>query len=108
MTRKTFHEELAELETSTAKMGEHLLAGLQNAADSSKGFVSNVRGRGMMAAFDVPDSAQRDALLERMKENGVYALSCGPRSVRFRGMLDTPAEVIDKTVEILAKSLPKA
>lgn len=100
------HDE--KLVEHTAKMGERLLAGLQNVADGSKGFASNVRGRGMMAAFDVPDSAQRDALLERMKENGVYALSCGPRSVRFRGMLDTPADVIDKTVEILAKSLPKA
>lgn len=92
----------------TAKMGERLISGLHSVAANSKGFMDNVRGRGMMVAFDTPDSEARDALLERMKENGVYALSCGPRSVRFRGMLDTPAEIIDKALEILEASLPKA
>lgn len=92
----------------TAKMGERLIGGLHTVAEKSKGFMDNVRGRGMMVAFDTPDSEARDGLLERMKENGVYALSCGPRSVRFRGMLDTPADVIDKALDILEASLPKA
>lgn len=92
----------------TAKMGERLIGGLHTVAEKSKGFMDNVRGRGMMVAFDTPDSEARDGLLERMKENGVYALSCGPRSVRFRGMLDTPADVIDKALNILEASLPKA
>jgi L-lysine 6-transaminase len=92
----------------TAKMGEKLIGGLQSIAAGSNGFADNVRGRGMMAAFDVPNSEKRDALLETMKENGLYALSCGPRSVRFRGMLDTPSEIIDKTLKIVEKSLPKA
>jgi L-lysine 6-transaminase len=91
----------------TAKMGERLLAGLHSLADSSKGFVSNVRGRGMMVAFDVPDKAKRDDVIDRMKENGVFALKSGNHSIRFRGMLDTPAEIIDKAVEIVGKSLPK-
>ncbi|MEX2161792.1 MAG: L-lysine 6-transaminase [Anaerolineales bacterium] len=92
----------------TRLMGEKLLAGLQNAAAVSKGFISNVRGRGMMAAFDVPDKPKRDAMIERMKENGVYALKAGNRSIRFRGMLDIPAEIIDKAVDIVEKSLPKS
>ncbi|MCL4257020.1 MAG: L-lysine 6-transaminase [Anaerolineales bacterium] len=100
------HEE--KLVEHTAKMGERLIAGLHSVASNSKGFMDNVRGRGMMVAFDTPSSEKRDALLERMKENGVYALSCGPRSVRFRGMLDTPADVIDKALDVLETSLPKA
>ena len=91
----------------TARMGEVLMAGLQSAAASSKGFMSNVRGRGMMVAFDVPDKAARDAMIERMKDNGMYALKSGNRSIRFRGMLDTPAEIIDKAVKIVEQSLPK-
>ncbi|MEX1248084.1 MAG: L-lysine 6-transaminase [Anaerolineales bacterium] len=91
----------------TARMGEKLIAGLQSAAASSKSFMSNVRGRGMMAAFDVPDKPKRDQMIDLMKENGLYALKCGPRSIRFRGMLDTPADIIDKVVEIVEKSLPK-
>ncbi|HLD92805.1 MAG TPA: L-lysine 6-transaminase [Anaerolineales bacterium] len=90
----------------TTKMGERLLAGLHSLADSSKGFISNVRGRGMMVAFDVPDKTKRDDMIDRMKENGVYALKSGNHSIRFRGMLDTPAEIIDKAVEIVGKSLP--
>ena len=99
------HEE--KLLEHTAKMGERLLAGLHSLEDSSKGFVSNVRGRGMMVAFDVPDKAKRDAMIERMKENGMYALQSGNHSIRFRGMLDTPSEIIDKALEIVAVSLPK-
>lgn len=99
------HEE--KLLDHTAAMGERLMAGLQDVAVSSKGFVSNVRGRGMMVAFDVPDKAKRDDTIERMKDNGVYALKSGQRSIRFRGMLDTPAEIIDQAVAIVGKSLPK-
>jgi len=90
----------------TAKMGERLLAGLHTLETSSKRFISNVRGRGMMVAFDVPDKAKRDAMIERMKENGMYALQSGNHSIRFRGMLDTPAEIIDKALEIVGASLP--
>lgn len=99
------HEE--KLLEHTAKMGEKLMAGLQSATDSSKGFMSNVRGRGMMVAFDVPDKPAREAMIDRMKENGLYALKSGQRSIRFRGMLDTPAEIIDKAVKIVEQSLPK-
>ena len=99
------HEE--NLLENAAKMGKRLLTGLQSVADSSKGFVTNVRGLGLMAAFDVPDKAARDALQERLKENGLYALKSGARSIRFRGMLDTPADIIDKTIKIVEKSLPK-
>jgi len=99
------HEE--NLLENAAKMGKRLLAGLQSVADGSKGFVTNVRGLGLMAAFDVPDRAARDALQERLKENGLYALKSGARSIRFRGMLDTPADIIDKTIKIVEKSLPK-
>src|SRR3990172_1575980 len=91
----------------TARMGEVLMAGLQSAAASSKGFMTNIRGRGMMVAFDVPDKAARDAMIDRMKDNGMYALKSGNRSIRFRGMLDTPAEIIDKAVKIVEQSLPK-
>lgn len=92
---------------NTAKMGERLIKGLQDLAGASKNFVSNVRGRGMMVAFDVPDQAKRNSMIDLMKTNGLYALKSGNRSIRFRGMLDTPAEIIDKSIEIVAKSLPK-
>ncbi|HLE74074.1 MAG TPA: L-lysine 6-transaminase [Anaerolineales bacterium] len=99
------HEE--KLLEHTASMGARLMAGLHSVADSSKKFMTNIRGRGMMVAFDVPDKPARDAMIERMKENGLYALKSGQRSIRFRGMLDTPAEIIDKAIKIVEQSLPK-
>jgi L-lysine 6-transaminase len=91
----------------TAKMGERLMDGLRGAAEGTKGFMDNVRGRGMMVAFDVPTKDARNTMIDLMKENGLYALKSGERSIRFRGMLDTPADIIDKSIEIVTKSLPK-
>jgi L-lysine 6-transaminase len=97
-----------KLVANAGKVGERMLAGLQTVAQSHKKFMSNVRGRGLMIAFDCPDRAARDTLSEQMKQNGLYALTSGSRSIRFRGMLDTSAEIADKAVQIVEKSLPKS
>lgn len=98
------HED--KLLDNTAKMGSRLVEGLEGIAKGSHGKMDNVRGRGLMVAFDLPDKAARDAMSDRMKENGLYALKCGNRSIRFRGMLDTTSETIDKALAIVEKSLP--
>ena len=110
MTRSARFLEIIQednLVENTAKMGEILLNGLQGLADDSKGKMSNVRGRGLMVAFDLPDQALRDKTIEKMKENGIYSLKSGNRSIRFRGMLDLPEEIIQKTLDIVESSLPK-
>lgn len=111
MVRSTRFLEIMEEEKlleNTAKVGERMLTGLRSLADRSHNFMSNVRGRGMMIAFDTPNKEARDKYLEKMKENGLYALKSGNRSVRFRGMLDTSAEIADKVLQIVEKSLPKS
>jgi L-lysine 6-transaminase len=111
MTRSTRFLEIMQEEKlveHTAKMGERLLAGLQTVADASNGLMTNIRGRGMMVAFDLPDQAARDTSIDLMKENGLYALKSGGRSIRFRGMLDLPEEIIDKSLNIVESSLPSA
>jgi len=111
MTRSTrFLEIIKEdnLIEHTAEMGERMLAGLWTLANNSKAVMTNVRGRGLMIAFDLPDQAQRDASIDRLKENGLYALKSGDRSIRFRGMLDLPVEIIDKSLNIVESSLPSA
>jgi len=98
------HED--KLVENAGKMGERLLSGLHSLADGPKSPVSNVRGRGLMVAFDLPDPDARNAAIDRMKDNGLYALKSGNRSIRFRGMLDTSADIIDKALAIVEKSLP--
>lgn len=90
----------------TAKMGEKMIAGLENVAEESKGMMSNVRGKGLMIAYDLPSKEKREEMLKTLAENGLKALPCGNRSIRFRGMLDTPEEIVDKALELVAKSIP--
>lgn len=108
MVRATRYLEIIEednLLAHTAKMGEKLLTGLEAIAKTTHGTMSNVRGRGMMVAFDLPTQAKRDEVKTTLKENGLYSLSSGERSIRFRGMLDTPEEVIEKALNIVEQSL---
>lgn len=108
MVRCTRYLEIIEednLIAHTAKVGEKLKAGLQEIAKNTNGFMDNVRGRGMMIAFDLPSEKDRDEIKAALKKNGLYSLSSGERSIRFRGMLDTPEEVVDKALKIVEKSI---
>jgi L-lysine 6-transaminase len=90
----------------TASVGEKLIDGLKAVAEESRGMMFNVRGRGMMVAFDLPDQAKRDTMMSALEKNGLKALKSGENAIRFRGMLDVPKEVVEKALEIVAKSLP--
>ena len=65
--------------------------------------VTNVRGRGLMCAFDLPDGRFRDAVIERCFQEGLIILGCGRKSVRFRSPLIITREQIDEGVEIIGK-----
>ncbi len=109
MVRCTRYLEIIEAENllaHTAKVGEMMLGELQAVAEESKGMMTNVRGKGMMIAYDLPDQVHRDTMIDKLSENGLKALKCGNRTIRFRGMLDTPEEVVNKAVEVVAKSIP--
>ncbi|GAB2934430.1 L-lysine 6-transaminase [Nonomuraea fastidiosa] len=68
--------------------------------------VSNVRGRGLMLAFDLPDAAARDDLVTRLREeHGVLVLPCGPRSVRLRPALNIPESDVDFGLAALSEAL---
>ena len=91
----------------TAKVGEVMLDGLDSISAESKEVVSNVRGKGLMIAFDLPNQDKRDVMLDSMFDNGLLAMKSGDHSIRFRGMLDTPKEAVDQALEIVAKSIPR-
>jgi L-lysine 6-transaminase len=85
-------------------MGEALLAGLTQLAAGSD-LLSNVRGRGMMLAFDLPDGRSRDIFRGLLLENGLVALKCGERSIRFRPMLDLSPADMENALAVVADSL---
>jgi len=109
MVRCTRYLEIIEEENlleHTAKVGDKMIRELQSVADESKGLMTNVRGKGFMIAYDLPNQRKRDGMVKKLFENGLQVLKSGNRSVRFRGMLDTSEEVVDKAMEIIARSIP--
>jgi len=109
MLRCTRYLEIIEEENlldHTANVGAHMISELHAVAAESKGMMTNVRGKGLMIAYDLPDRENRNTMIDKLFENGLQALKSGNRSIRFRGMLDTPEEVVDQAMEIVARSIP--
>jgi L-lysine 6-transaminase len=74
------------------KLGEVLMEHLQGLQAEFPDLVSNVRGRGLFCAFDLPNGELRDELRKRLFARRLVILGCGPRSVRFRTALNIPEE----------------
>jgi len=68
--------------------------------------VSNVRGRGLMIAFDACDRAQRDTIVTDLyKERQLIGLASGERSVRFRPHLAVTEDEMDSCLTRVEKTL---
>ena len=89
---------------NAARVGQVILDGLNQLAFHSD-LIDNVRGRGLMLAFDLPDSRSRDLFRGLLLENGLLALKCGERSLRFRPMLDLSTAAAEEALAIVDKSL---
>ncbi|MGK6352707.1 L-lysine 6-transaminase [Parapedobacter sp. DT-150] len=67
--------------------------------------VSNVRGKGLFCAFDLPNKTLRDAFLKASMQQGVLFLGCGDRAIRFRPALIMPQEAIDRGITVADRVL---
>lgn len=89
------------LVANAAKMGDVLLAHLREIEKRYPQLVSNARGRGLFCAFDLSDTACRDAIVTSCVKHKLLILKCGTRTIRFRPPLNVKAEEIDKAARIL-------
>jgi L-lysine 6-transaminase len=80
--------------------GPALLGGLMTLQDEFPDFISNVRGQGLMCAFDVATPELRGKFLAECSKLHMLILPCGPQTVRFRPALNVPREDIERGVEI--------
>lgn len=87
-----------------ATQGEYLLDGLHRLADKHPS-VTNVRGRGLLCAVDVPNTAMRDAIRDAAYDRQMMILTCGERSLRFRPVLDVSTEDLSRGLEILDEAI---
>jgi L-lysine 6-transaminase len=79
-----------------------LLLGLAGRHD----VVTDVRGRGLMCAFSLPDGAARDRVLKRLREQEhVLLLGCGKRSIRFRPALTVSVADLEAGIAALDRVL---
>jgi L-lysine 6-transaminase len=88
--------------------GAWFLAELQEVGGRFPGLVSNMRGRGLMCAFDLPGTAERDALLAILREQEkILLLPCGPRSIRFRPALTITTEELSTGLKGVDRGLSR-
>ena len=91
---------------NAAKMGEYLQDQLIDLA-AKYPVMSNIRGRGLLTAFDFPNNTIRDKFIETGLENNVMFLGCGNKSIRFRPALIIEQKHIDDGLAILQKIVAK-
>ncbi|KPK64077.1 MAG: hypothetical protein AMS21_06395, partial [Gemmatimonas sp. SG8_38_2] len=78
--------------------------GLENLAAEFP-VMSNVRGRGLMLAFDFPDGETRDRVRQECWDEGLATLTSGPKSLRFRPPLVFSEADVEKSLGILRSTL---
>jgi L-lysine 6-transaminase len=88
-------------------VGEHLTSRLSELAHELP-VISNVRGRGLFVAFDLPDKEIRDRTLAACLDNGLIALASGASAIRFRPALNLSREEADEGVRKLRRAVQSA
>jgi L-lysine 6-transaminase len=88
---------------NAATVGEYILERCHELREDFPDIVSNVRGRGLIAAIDFPNGQKRDTFRKKLLENGVIMLPCGERSMRFRPPLDITEEAVGEAIDIMKK-----
>jgi L-lysine 6-transaminase len=110
MVRCTKYLEIIEQENlieNARTTGEHLLSRLRELAAELPA-ITNVRGRGLFVAFDLPDKDTRDRTLAACLENGLIALASGVSAIRFRPALTLSTSEADEGVRKLRRAVQAA
>ena len=109
MVRATRYLEIIHRENlveNARAVGEYLVASMTKLAERYPDVITNVRGRGLMAAFDLP-AGKRDAFRTEAQQNGLIIVGCGPRSIRFRPPLNLTRAEVDEGIDIIDRSIKK-
>jgi len=90
-----------DLVSNAAQVGGHFM----NALSRIDG-LHNIRGRGLMIAFDLETTAERDQLKSLLQER-MIVLTCGTRSIRLRPTLSFSKADADTACNIIEHSISK-
>ena len=107
MVRSQRYLEIVEeddLVKNAAKVGKYFQDQLFEIQDNFE-TVSNVRGKGLFIAFDLPAEDVRDKFMSEAQNQGMLVLKCGERSIRFRPSLNITNDHVDEAISIVNKCL---
>lgn len=87
---------------NASRQGRFLLEGLLDIS-KRKPVMTNVRGRGLILAFDLPGS-RRARFIQEAYRQGLLLSGCGERSIRLRPMLTVNRSECEEALGLLEKS----
>ncbi|KQS40578.1 L-lysine 6-transaminase [Pedobacter sp. Leaf194] len=90
---------------NATNIGNYLKQNLEKLAQKFDS-ISNVRGKGLLCAFDFPDKEIRNLFIKEGLANNVMFLGCGDRTIRFRPALCIEKQHIDQGLTVMEKILP--
>ena len=90
---------------NSKKVGKYLLENLLSLQSDYPAYITNARGLGLWAAFDLPSMTERDDLWQEMMNNKLLILSSGDKSIRFRPHLNVSNKEIDHALELINQSI---
>jgi L-lysine 6-transaminase len=110
MVRTTRYLEIIEedkLINNARQVGKYLLKGLQKMAQKSWPQLSNVRGRGLFIAFDLPTTEERNKLRKILYDRGLLISGCGEKSIRLRPPLNLSRADAKQGLDMIDQGLRK-
>ncbi|WP_158824796.1 L-lysine 6-transaminase [Mucilaginibacter lacusdianchii] len=96
--------EQEDLCNHAARTGQYLQSELLKLA-AEHPIICNIRGKGLLTAFDFPDKAIRDAFINKGLAHNTMFLGCAQKTIRFRPALTMQAKHIDEGISIMKKIL---
>jgi L-lysine 6-transaminase len=110
MVRATRYLEIIneeKLVENAAIQGEYLKSQMMQTQSNLPGVITNIRGRGLFAAFDFVNPVNRSKFISECWKNKLIILPCGDKSVRFRPALNISSIEIDEGMMIISQILSK-
>lgn len=109
MVRFTQYMKIYEQENlgdNAKKQGEYILGGLEKLAKKYPQ-VTNLRGRGLLIAYDLPSTEERDKYRRTAWDLGLLVLQCGDRSIRLRPVLNISKADVDEALGLFEATFKK-
>jgi L-lysine 6-transaminase len=109
MVRSTRYLEIYEednvLDYVANTAGPKLLKGLQDIQKEFSDMIWNVRGKGLMCAYDFHSAEMRNRAVQKFHSKHILVLPCGDVSIRFRPALNILEKDLEKGLDFTREVL---